>query len=154
MKNKVKIALLFGGRSAEHEVSLTSAAAIFRNLDPDKFQVISLYIDKAGSWRPVDSPLLTPEELNRGQGFSFLPWVDAAASSSWHADIYFPVLHGPYGEDGTIQGLFEVADVPYVGAAVLAIIARLWATVVELIPAAALAGGYFRSSEKGGPAVG
>ena len=120
MKNKLRVALLFGGRSAEHEVSLTSAAAIYRNLDPAKFRVDSLFIDKSGQWRLAESPLLAPEKLNQGQSFSFLPWGNELPAPSLAADIYFPVLHGPFGEDGTIQGLFEVADVPYVGATVLA----------------------------------
>jgi D-alanine-D-alanine ligase len=120
MNNKITVALLFGGRSAEHEVSLTSAAAIYRNLDRDKFEVVSFFIAKNGRWHPVESPLLTPEELSRGAGSSFLPWENQHLASSRHADIYFPVLHGPLGEDGTIQGLFEMADVPYVGATVLA----------------------------------
>jgi D-alanine-D-alanine ligase len=120
MERKVTVALIFGGRSAEHEVSLTSAAAIFRNLDKEKFRILSLFIEKTGRWRPVESPLLPPEALNQGPSYSFLPWEKDASGDSLEADIYFPVLHGPFGEDGTIQGLFEVADVPYVGAAVLA----------------------------------
>ena len=117
---KIKIALLFGGRSAEHEVSLISASAIYRNIDKKKYEVISLYINKKGEWKKVSSPFLFPEKLEKGPSFSFLPWEAAALSRRVRADIYFPVLHGPYGEDGTIQGLLEMADVPYVGAGVLA----------------------------------
>ncbi len=120
MKNTLRVALLFGGRSAEHEVSLTSAAAIYRNLNPDKYQVVSVFIDKAGRWRPVESPLLPSEQLDQGDFFSFLPWKQENSPISLEADIYFPILHGPFGEDGTMQGLFEIADVPYVGASVLA----------------------------------
>ncbi len=120
MKKATRVALLFGGRSAEHEVSLTSAAAIYRNMNPDKYQIISIFIDKTGRWRPVESPLLPQEKLNQGPSFSFLPWKQENSPISLEADIYFPVLHGPYGEDGTMQGFFEIADVPYVGASVLA----------------------------------
>ncbi len=118
--SKIKICLLFGGRSAEHEVSITSARSIFANLNPDKFDIISVYIDRSGNWRIVESPQLPSKELHSGSFFSFLPWADESPAPPIEADIYFPILHGPYGEDGTIQGFFEMADVPYVGAAVLA----------------------------------
>jgi D-alanine-D-alanine ligase len=117
---KTKICLLFGGRSAEHEVSITSARSIHANLDPDKFDIVPVYISRSGNWRVVESPELPHEELNTGSFHSFLPWSDKLAAPMIEADIYFPILHGPYGEDGTIQGFFEIADVPYVGAAVLA----------------------------------
>jgi len=116
---KIKVALLFGGRSAEHEVSLVSAASIYHNLDKKKFEIISIYINRMGSWRVVESPLLSPSSLKKGRFFSFLPWEKKTFHEKVNADIYFPVLHGPYGEDGTVQGLFEMAGVPYVGAAVL-----------------------------------
>ena len=69
MKNKLSVALLFGGRSAEHEISLASAAAIYKNLDKNKFTILSLFINKMGLWRKVDSPLLTKDELNCGRVF-------------------------------------------------------------------------------------
>ncbi len=118
MANKLIVALLFGGRSAEHDVSLSSAAAVFRNLDKSRFHVQSLYINRQGQWCRVESPLLSLQDLNSGPFCSFLPWRQSAPSEL-AADIYFPVLHGPYGEDGTIQGLLEIADVAYVGAGVL-----------------------------------
>ncbi len=119
--HKVRIALLFGGRSAEHEVSLASAIAIYKNINKSRYAVTSIFIDKTGRWRRVFSPLVAPEKLQNGPSSSFLPW-EALSSlpRRVRADIYFPVLHGPYGEDGTIQGLLEMADVPYVGAGVLA----------------------------------
>ncbi len=117
---KTKICILFGGRSAEHEVSLISAKAIYKNLDPDTYDVTSVYINKEGNWRVVNSPLVAPDDLNSGAFFSFLPWGEDAKEHFIETDVYFPVLHGPYGEDGTIQGLFEMADVPYVGATVMA----------------------------------
>jgi len=120
MAKKTKVALLFGGRSAEHEVSIRSASAIFDNLDKHKFRVISIYINKRGRWKKVASPLLPSTELRPGPFIDFLPWKNKSPSWPFQADIYFPVLHGPFGEDGTIQGLLEMADVPYVGAGVLA----------------------------------
>lgn len=116
---KKTVVLLFGGRSAEHEISLLSAASIFNNLDQSKFQIRSIFIDKKGNWRVVESPLLSPERLNKGPSATFLPWDENHSSPLIEADIYFPVLHGPYGEDGTIQGLLEMADVPFVGASVM-----------------------------------
>lgn len=112
--------MLFGGRSAEHEVSITSARSIYANLNPDKFEIISVYIDKSGIWRIVESPQLPLDTLIAGEFLSFLPWANTSSVPRIEADIYFPILHGPYGEDGTIQGFFELADVPYVGATVLA----------------------------------
>lgn len=117
---KLRIALLFGGRSAEHEISLLSAAAIYRHLDKNKYETVSIYLPRHGEWKIVSSPLLKLAELEKGQTFSFLPWELASGRSVLKADIYFPVLHGPYGEDGTIQGLLDLAGVPYIGAGVLA----------------------------------
>lgn len=118
-RKKIKIALIFGGRSAEHEVSLTSACSIYNNLDKEKYEIVCFYINRQGLWKRVESPLQSFLTLNKGQFSSFLPWEKKAPGKSLEADIYFPVLHGPYGEDGTIQGLLEMADVPYVGAGVL-----------------------------------
>lgn len=119
MTETITVALLFGGRSAEHEVSLTSARAVHAHLDRDRYRTRCLYINRQGLWRAVESPDLEPDNLTQGEFFSFLPWNGRAADPI-EADIYFPVLHGPFGEDGTIQGLFEMAGVPYVGATVLA----------------------------------
>ncbi len=135
---KLTVGLIFGGRSAEHEVSLRSAAAIASNLDRKKYRVVSIYIDKRGRWRQVASPRLPLAELQRGTFASFLPWEPGRRpSSALRADIYFPVLHGPFGEDGTIQGLFEMADVPYVGAGVTASAAGMDKRVMKTLFAAA-----------------
>ncbi|MBS3819372.1 D-alanine--D-alanine ligase [bacterium] len=117
---KHKICLIFGGCSAEHEVSLSSAASVYKNLNHDKYEIFSIYINKKGFWKPVDSPLQPLSKLQQGEFYSFLPWGPPPSSTPMKADVYFPVLHGPYGEDGTIQGLLDMADVPYVGASVLA----------------------------------
>jgi len=133
MTEKTKIALLFGGRSAEHEVSLVSAASIYKNLNPQKFEIQSIYINKEGNWRLVPSPLLSYAELSDGRFFSFIPWARREDTQDVYADIYFPVLHGPFGEDGTIQGFFEMADVPYVGAAVLASAAGMDKAIAKIL---------------------
>lgn len=118
---KIVVGLLFGGRSAEHEVSLLSAGAVYRNLDRRKYRPLCFYVNKRGDIRKVASSLLGPAELNAGPFVSFLPWAGGQSGRRRAtADIYFPVLHGPCGEDGTIQGLLELADVPYVGAGVAA----------------------------------
>lgn len=118
-RKKLKICLIFGGRSAEHEVSLSSAASIYNKLNSHKFEVLSVYINKQGLWKTVDSPIQPFSQLQQGEFFSFLPWGHSSPPFM-KADVYFPVLHGPYGEDGTIQGLLEMGNVPYVGASVLA----------------------------------
>ncbi|UCE43089.1 MAG: D-alanine--D-alanine ligase [Candidatus Aminicenantes bacterium] len=120
MAQKRIVALLFGGRSAEHEVSIISAGSIHKNLDKQKYAPSCIYINKRGFWRVVESPFLPQAELEKGPFLTFLPWGNRSSLSPIDADIYFPILHGPNGEDGTIQGLFEMADVPYVGATVLA----------------------------------
>ncbi len=119
MSKKITIALIFGGRSAEHEISLISAAAIHENLDRGKFEVRSLYITRKGLWKAVEAPTPDIPSLETGPAFSFLPWEAGSPGPGLEADIYFPVLHGPFGEDGTIQGLLEMAGVPYVGAGVM-----------------------------------
>ena len=119
MPAKKTIALLFGGRSAEHEVSILSAAAVFDHLDRSRYDVVCVYIARDGRWKQVVSPRIPRPSPARP--LPFLPALaDAGPRSPLRADLYFPVLHGPYGEDGTIQGLLEMADVPYVGPGVLA----------------------------------
>ncbi|HRD01867.1 MAG TPA: D-alanine--D-alanine ligase family protein [Candidatus Saccharicenans sp.] len=120
MRKPLSLCLIFGGRSAEHDVSITSARAIYRHLNKNKYSIRSIYITRKGNWKRVNSPLAPVQELKKGQAFSFLPWSPARQRSELKAEVYFPVLHGPYGEDGTIQGLLEMADVPYVGSHVLA----------------------------------
>jgi D-alanine-D-alanine ligase len=120
MSKKITVSLIFGGRSAEHEISLVSAAAIDKNLDKTKFEVRSIYITRQGRWRAVEGPSNDIGMLETGRTFSFLPWEGREmGGQEAAADIYFPVLHGPFGEDGTIQGLLEMAGVPFVGAGVL-----------------------------------
>ncbi len=112
---KKKIAIIFGGRSAEHEISIISARSVFDTLNKEKYEIVPVYIDKEGLWRVVSSPY-AEGEFNK-KGYSFLPW--GSKGEIFKADVYFPLLHGPYGEDGSIQGLFEMADVPYVGSGIM-----------------------------------
>ncbi|MBN2265185.1 MAG: D-alanine--D-alanine ligase [Candidatus Aminicenantes bacterium] len=118
MSKKITVALIFGGRSAEHEISLISARAVHAHLPREKFVVRSIYITRDGLWKAVEGPSTDIRDLERGRAFSFLPWEGAQRQPGVGADIYFPVLHGPFGEDGTVQGLLEMAGVPFIGAGV------------------------------------
>jgi len=129
---KIKVGVLFGGRSGEHEVSLLSAAAIFRGLDPDRFEAIGIGITKEGQWFYFPDPLavLGQRALDPAQGKRVLPSADPTHPGFYlleesglpvlPVDVIFPVLHGTYGEDGTVQGLLDLMEKPYVGAGVLA----------------------------------
>ena len=97
---KTRVAVIKGGRSGEHEISLRSAKSIVEALDRDRYEVVEFFIDQQGKWSP--SPVLPEPGGNPG------------------IDVAFPVLHGTFGEDGTMQGLLELADLPYVGPGVLA----------------------------------
>ena len=136
---RIRIAVVYGGRSSEHAISCVSAGSILRNLDPERFEVVAVGITPGGSWVLTDA---RPDMLAITDGR--LPEVTAASGTELAlpadphrrgqllslgqgagevlgaVDVVFPVLHGPYGEDGTIQGLLELAGVPYVGAGVLA----------------------------------
>jgi D-alanine-D-alanine ligase len=96
---KLRVAVIYGGRSGEHEVSLRSAESVMAAMDPEKYDVLPFVIGKDGKWDP--RPILPEPGTNPG------------------IDVVFPVLHGTFGEDGTMQGLLELAELPYVGAGVL-----------------------------------
>ncbi|HEX8927542.1 MAG TPA: D-alanine--D-alanine ligase A, partial [Actinomycetota bacterium] len=134
-RRKIRVALLYGGRSAEHPVSVVSARSVIEALDPERFEVVPIGITREGAWMlPRTSPLeLTapegglPEVEEDGAGIALRPEQRAGAialaaggEQIGEIDVVLPILHGPYGEDGTVQGLFELADLPYVGAGVLA----------------------------------
>ena len=138
-RGRVRVAVVFGGRSNEHAISCVSAGSILRNLDPERFDVVAVGITPDGSWVLTDGDpdalaitnrqlpgvssesgtelALAADPQRAGQLVSLSP---AGAEVLASVDVVFPVLHGPYGEDGTIQGLLELAGVPYVGAGVLA----------------------------------
>ena len=149
---RLRIGVLYGGRSGEHEVSLASAAAVFANLDRAKYDPVPIRIEKDGRWALADKPPIASSaaevieqaraeaarQIRSGREVHLVARpsdetvlsIKRAAESSvepaeamvtgLHLDAIFPVLHGPYGEDGTIQGLLELANVPYVGAGVAA----------------------------------
>ncbi len=119
---KVRVGVVFGGRSGEHEVSILSAAAVLRAIDRSKHDVILIGITKEGEWLRAGEALslMSPEEQIQKTFQSGTPVVMAAEPAAEPIfDVVFPILHGPFGEDGTVQGLLELADVPYVGAGVL-----------------------------------
>ena len=132
---KIKVGLIFGGRSGEHEVSFCSASSIIKAIDKDKYTVVPIGITKEGRWiSPQDSELALQSGRIEGKSTVILlndPSGRALvridnnqrldkSSVLEKIDVIFPVLHGPYGEDGTVQGLLELADIPYVGAGVVA----------------------------------
>jgi D-alanine-D-alanine ligase len=138
-RGRIRVAVVFGGRSNEHAISCVSAGSILRNLDPERFDVVAVGITPDGSWVLTDGDpdalaitnrqlpgvssesgtelALAADPQRAGQLVSLSPGGAEVLAS---VDVVFPVLHGPYGEDGTIQGLLELAGVPYVGAGVLA----------------------------------
>ena len=127
---KLRVALVFGGRSSEHEISCVTAGGVLGAIDRDKFDVVPIGITKAGIFVPsaddTDKWALNKEQLPtvefEGKTLTWLPNREIAINgeSAGKIDVVFPVLHGPYGEDGTIQGFFELLDLPYVGNGVLA----------------------------------
>jgi D-alanine-D-alanine ligase len=113
--NKKTVAVLFGGRSAEHDVSLNSAHALYTHMDKEKFEPLFIYIDRQGLWHPMSEESFLKKDFSKTGGYSFLPWQTGFAGQI-DADIYFPMLHGPNGEDGRLQALLEMGGKPYVGA--------------------------------------
>ena len=165
---RLRVGVLYGGRSGEHEVSLASAAAVFAHLDKGRYEAVPIRIEKDGRWcladrpptamsagdvieqarleaarparsgrevhliaRPSDETILS---IDRASGGREDP--GRATVTGLNLDVLFPVLHGPYGEDGTIQGLLELANVPYVGAGVLASAVGMDKGVMKLVFAA------------------
>jgi len=131
--SKRRVAVVFGGRSAEHEISCISARSVMDALDPERFEVVPIGITRDGRWRILPGPPALPAESGRmpevgagdGDPVALAP-ADGAThelvgegGSRGRIDVVFPVLHGPFGEDGAFQGFLELAGVPYVGAGVL-----------------------------------
>jgi D-alanine-D-alanine ligase len=138
-RGRIRVAVVFGGRSNEHAISCVSAGSILRNLDPGRFDVVAVGITPDGSWVLTDGDpdalAITNRQLpgvssesgtelalaaNPRRAGDLVSLSPGGAEVLASVDVVFPVLHGPYGEDGTIQGLLELAGVPYVGAGVLA----------------------------------
>jgi D-alanine-D-alanine ligase len=122
-----RLALIFGGRSTEHEVSVTSARGVMREADPERFDVIPLGITKNGAWLTTEETRARLARVDAGErrdigddaGGGILAFPEAMATLG-SADVVFPIVHGTFGEDGTMQGLLEMADLPYVGPGVAA----------------------------------
>jgi D-alanine-D-alanine ligase len=137
---KLRVGVIFGGRSGEHEVSIASAAAIFKHLDPARYDAVPIKIAKDGRWSlSGDTPkALSAADVHKQGAADALVAVDpSAALEDSRIDVVFPVLHGPYGEDGTVQGLLELANVPYVGAGVLGSAVGMDKAVMKALFAAA-----------------
>ncbi|MDR2394788.1 MAG: D-alanine--D-alanine ligase [Treponema sp.] len=133
MDRKIKVGILFGGKSAEHEVSLLSAKNVFDALDREKYTPILMGIDKSGQWllQEASAFLLNAEDPQRirlnpaGDAVALIPQSSGVIAHAntlkqeQFIDVIFPILHGPFGEDGTVQGLLKLADIPFVGTGVL-----------------------------------
>lgn len=134
MANKIRVGILFGGKSAEHEVSLQSAKSIVEAIDREKYEVVMIAVDKEGQWHLTDASrfLLNADnpkliQLNKvSDNLALAPGKRSEQlisltrhGSTAPVDVIFPVIHGPFGEDGTIQGLMKLANVPFVGPGVL-----------------------------------
>lgn len=118
-QKKLRVGVILGGRSGEHEVSLLSAQSVMAALDRERYEVVPIAIDKQGRWLlgPETARLLAGAgETIALEGSTLVPRDESLRT----VDVVFPVLHGPYGEDGTVQGLLELANIPYVGCGVLA----------------------------------
>ena len=127
---RLRVGLIFGGRSGEHEVSLASAASVIRALDPEKYEPVPIGITKDGRWLVGSgAQKMLGDVLKCGErvwlppdptAAALVPMTASAGRPNIAVDVVFPVLHGTFGEDGTVQGLLELAGLPYVGAGVLA----------------------------------
>lgn len=137
--NKTRIGVIFGGRSGEHEVSVRSAQSVIEAIDTERYEIVPMAIAKNGKWLPpAESALLFPAETRQlleqqisiketravaligDPTYQGLTLLKTSGENSQPLDVVFPCLHGTYGEDGTIQGLFEMAGIPYIGSGVLA----------------------------------
>jgi len=130
MADKLRVGVILGGRSGEHEVSITSASCVLEAMDRDKYEIIPIGITKQGKWFAFGDVIgglragtiedcALPVALAAGSPGRGRLIAQDGAGRSQQLDVAFPILHGPYGEDGTLQGLLEMADIPYVGAGVL-----------------------------------
>ncbi len=169
MARRIRVAVVYGGRSSEHGVSVVSAGSVIGALDPDKYDVLPVGITPSGQWMLTDA---SPESLQITgralpeveKGTSVMLPVDPTSQSLMvfepgaavqileSVDVVFPVLHGRYGEDGTIQGMLEMAGIPYVGAGVLASAAGMDKEFTKiLLRSAGLEAGEFAVLRRGRP---
>lgn len=120
---KIRVGIVFGGKSCEHEVSIASARNVIEALDPQKYESVLIHIDKSGAWHLRDAL----EDFSEQKSVALIPkkegsdliHLSSPSNSTAPVEVIFPILHGSFGEDGTIQGLFKMADIPFVGAGVL-----------------------------------
>src|SRR5664279_1186948 len=138
-KRKLTVGVIFGGHSVEHDVSVVTGHQIIQAFDPERYEVVPIYIDRDGTWFTGDPlldiknfqddvtklagvlpTLLSPSVQHHGLIVNPTPRGFFAKSQVKRLDVAFPAIHGSHGEDGTLQGLFELADIPYAGCAVLA----------------------------------
>ena len=140
MNKKLRVGIIYGGRSGEHEVSVVSAASIFKHLDRTRYDAVPVVIERSGRWVLGGR---APDVLSAGavgetpSSEALQPTEPSAAVAGSGFDVIFPVLHGPYGEDGTVQGLLELANIPYVGAGVLGSAVGMDKAVMKTLFAAA-----------------
>ncbi|HMN68657.1 MAG TPA: D-alanine--D-alanine ligase A, partial [Bdellovibrionales bacterium] len=121
MAKKIRVGLIFGGRSGEHEVSIASAMSVYNALDKSRYDVTFIGINKDGRWLLPDPKPLLAQAANpmairfdaQAESYPLIPPTDGKF------DVILPILHGTFGEDGTIQGMLEMAQIPYAGAGVL-----------------------------------
>jgi len=123
VSSRIRVAVIAGGRSSEHEISIASARSVVEALDPKRYETTSIEIARSGRWEIAsagDTQSLSPAD--EGSSVETLPVVanSAPAAELSRVDVVLPILHGPFGEDGTVQGLLELAGIPYVGAGVAA----------------------------------
>ncbi len=169
MAKKIRVGILFGGKSGEHEVSLQSAKNVFEAIDKQKYDVVLIGIDKKGRWSLLDTSQFlldaddpkkirlsdSTDQVNLVPGNSSkLLFNPSGSRSAGPIDVVFPVLHGPFGEDGTVQGLLKLANLPFVGAGVLGSAVGMDKDVMKRllrdakIPIARFILGYFQSQDE------
>lgn len=118
--NKIKLGVIFGGQSTEHDVSIVSGSSVIKNLNKEKYEIYPIYISKDGVWYHYTKDIDKVEIFNIGEEPKEIEKIPNEMEVLKKQDVIFPVLHGLYGEDGTIQGLLELLKIPYVGCKVLA----------------------------------
>lgn len=119
MQNKIKLVVIFGGMSTEHDVSIVSGTSIIKKLKKEKYEIFPIYISKEGIWYEYKKEISQIENLKIGEQVKEIQKIENVMNYLKQMDCIFPVLHGLYGEDGTLQGLLELLKIPYVGCKVL-----------------------------------
>jgi len=115
----INLAVIFGGMSTEHDVSIVSGTSVIKNLDKSKYSIIPIYLDKEGKWYKYNIEISKIPEINVGDKIENITEIENIFTFLNKVDCIFPVLHGLYGEDGSLQGMFELIKKPYVGCKVL-----------------------------------